>query len=105
VYRTRFSGDKIYEAARASEAGASHRTKPRPALAVSGPRSRRNRIGGCGKSDQGRQKHSALGQDQLPAVRGQPGPAEDRGSGLQPPAYDPAILHLGRGRCGGPLIG
>ncbi len=35
-------------------------------------------------------------QDQLPALRGQPSQAEDGGSGLQPLAYDPAVLCLGR---------
>ena len=41
------------------------------------------------------QKYPALGQNQLPEVRGQPGQATDGGSGLQPSAYDPAVLCLG----------
>jgi hypothetical protein len=36
-----------------------------------------------------------VGQNQLPKVRGQPGQATDGGSGLQPLAYDPAVLCLG----------
>jgi hypothetical protein len=47
-------------------------------------------------SAQGRQEYSPLGQGQLPAVWGQPGPVTDGGSGLQPTAYDPAVLCLGR---------
>ena len=44
-----------------------------------------------------REEHLALGQDQLPSLRSQPGPAEDGSSGLQSLAYDPPILRLGRG--------
>jgi hypothetical protein len=39
------------------------------------------------KTDQGREDQPALGQDQLATVRGQPGPAKDGGSALQPPPY------------------